>query len=73
MTVVNYNDSCSIEVLDHFKLIDYKIWIIFAVEMTSIAIITFLLKNFGKCLENNIDVIVLKLLLLKRKFAFSLN
>jgi hypothetical protein len=48
MTAVNYNDNYSIEVLDHFKLIDYKIWVIFAVEMISIAIITFVLKKFGK-------------------------
>jgi hypothetical protein len=73
MTAVNHNDSNSIEVLDHFKLIDYKVWVIFVVEMISIAIITFELKKFGQSLENNIDVILLKLLLLKRKFAFCLN
>ncbi len=70
MTAVNYNDSYSIEVLDHFKLIDNKIWIIFAVELIFITFITFLMKKFGQYLEINIDIIVLKLLLLKRKFEF---
>jgi hypothetical protein len=70
MTAVNYNDSNSIEVLDHFRLIDNKIWIIFAVELIFITFITFLMKKFGQHLEINIDIIVLKLLLRKRKFEF---
>jgi hypothetical protein len=70
MTAVNYNESNSIEVLDHFRLIDNKIWIIFAVELIFIAFITFLMKKFGQCLEINIDIIVLKLLLRKRKSEF---
>jgi hypothetical protein len=72
MTAVNYNDSNSIEVLDHFRLIDKKIWTIFAVELIFITFITFLMKKFGQCIETNIDIILLKLLLLKRKFEFFL-
>jgi hypothetical protein len=71
MTAVSYNDRYFIEVLDRFKLIDYKILIIFAVELILITFISFGLKRFGKSLENNIEFILLKLLLLKREFEFD--
>ncbi len=59
MTAVSYNDNNCVEILDHFGALESKSWV---------AIISFAFKHFGSLFEKNIDFILLKLLLLKRKF-----